>query len=178
MTIYNRIISIFVVVLILFLSSSSLPNPVMADPIHVVQVYQEPVTIEKHSLNQNQMNCLITAVYHEGRGDSLHDKKGIAHVILNRVESGEFESTVCKTIAQKVGHAYQFSFYPHKPKVKDVVSFNQIKDELKNIENEPDFTHGALYFHSIHCHPHWKNMIRTIKSEEHIFYKERHIEKA
>ena len=50
--------------------------------------------------------CLARAVYFEARGEPLEGQLAVAQVILNRVASGRFSSTVCGVIAQRG----QFSF--------------------------------------------------------------------
>lgn len=50
--------------------------------------------------------CLARAVYFEARGEPLEGQLAVAQVILNRVASGRFASSVCGVIAQPG----QFSF--------------------------------------------------------------------
>lgn len=62
----------------------------------------------------NQMKCLVEAVYREARGATLADKRGVARTILNRSRHPkDFASTPCGVIRQKTGHVRQFSWSKH-----------------------------------------------------------------
>ena len=51
-------------------------------------------------LPPRELMCLSTAVYHEARGEPLIGQVGVAHVILNRVNSSRFPDTVYKVVYQ------------------------------------------------------------------------------
>ena len=60
-----------------------------------------------------QWRCLSEAIYHEARGESLEGKIAVAEVILNRMESDRYPSTVCGVVEQETGkrNMWKFSYY-------------------------------------------------------------------
>src|SRR3546814_9660514 len=53
-----------------------------------------------------QLNCLAGAIYFESKGEPLSGQLAVANVIMNRVESGRFPSTIFGVVTQRD----QFSF--------------------------------------------------------------------
>ena len=66
-----------------------------------------------------QVDCLSEALYFEGRSESEEGQRAIAEVILNRVLSRAFPSTICTVVRQTKFypsgridlHSCQFSYY-------------------------------------------------------------------
>tara|TARA_B100000530_G_scaffold1590_2_gene1361 strand:+ start:1117 stop:1578 length:462 start_codon:yes stop_codon:yes gene_type:complete len=50
------------------------------------------------SAKANEKGCLVEAVYHEARGESFLGQVAVANVILNRVSSPKFPSTICEVV--------------------------------------------------------------------------------
>src|SRR3546814_19287322 len=48
-----------------------------------------------------QLNCLAGAIYFESKGEPLSGQLAVANVIINRVESGRFPSTLCGVVTQR-----------------------------------------------------------------------------
>merc|ERR1711964_664962 len=60
-----------------------------------------------------QWKCLSEALYFEARGETIKGQFAVAEVILNRVKSRQFPSTLCNVINQGTGKKYQCQFtYP------------------------------------------------------------------
>ncbi len=57
-----------------------------------------------------QWECLARAIYHEARGETLEGQFAVAEVILNRVDSPLYPSTVCAVVGQGGAGGCQFSF--------------------------------------------------------------------
>src|SRR3546814_15995181 len=53
-----------------------------------------------------ELRCLAGAVYFESRGESLAGQLAVAHVIINRAQSGRFPDSYCGVVHQR----RQFSF--------------------------------------------------------------------
>ena len=64
------------------------------------------------SISQKEKGLMAMVVYHESRGESHDGQRAVAEVVLNRVLSAEFPSTVEKVIYQKWKGFYQFSCAP------------------------------------------------------------------
>ena len=48
----------------------------------------------------DDFNCLVEALYHEARSESLLGMLSVANVILTRKESSTFPNTICKVVHQ------------------------------------------------------------------------------
>ena len=64
------------------------------------------------SISQKEKGLMAMVVYHESRGESHDGQRAVAEVVLNRVLSAEFPSTVEKVIYQKWKGFYQVSCAP------------------------------------------------------------------
>jgi len=118
-----------------------------------------------------ELRCLAGAVYFESRSESLIGQLAVAHVVINRAESGRFRPTLCGVVFQPS----QFSFVRggRMPAIntagrqwRDAVAIAQIAraDSWKN--RAP----GALFFHATHVSPGW-NKARVAQIDNHIFYR-------
>lgn len=115
--------------------------------------------------------CLAGAVYFESKGEPLEGQMAVAHVVLNRVESGRFAGSVCGVVYQKS----QFSFVrggrmPSIPEGSEQwkTAVAVAKVALADAWDSP--VGGALYFHADYVSPGWKRArVRTIGN--HIFYR-------
>lgn len=116
------------------------------------------------------LTCLATAVYFESKSEPLAGQLAVAHVILNRVASGRFASSICGVVKQPS----QFSFVRHgvmpRPVAGDqwrnAIAIAQIA--MKELYASP--VPGALYFHARYVSPAWGK--RPLgKVGNHIFYR-------
>ena len=119
----------------------------------------------------DEMRCLAGAIYFESRSESLIGQLAVAHVVLNRAESGRFRPTLCGVVYQPS----QFSFVRsgRMPAIdtagrhwRNAVAIAQIArdDSWKN--KAP----GALFFHATRVSPGW-NRPRVAQIDNHIFYR-------
>lgn len=60
--------------------------------------------------SQADIECLSLAVYHEARGESKQGQAAVAWVVMNRVNSGKFPSSICGVVRQ-TKNGCQFSWY-------------------------------------------------------------------
>lgn len=118
-----------------------------------------------------ELRCLAGAVYFESRGESLSGQLAVAHVVINRAESGRFPTSLCGVVHQPS----QFSFVRggKMPAIREsstlwsnAVAIAQIarSDSWKN--QAP----GALFFHARHVSPGWRKT-RIAQIDNHIFYR-------
>jgi spore germination cell wall hydrolase CwlJ-like protein len=54
-----------------------------------------------HDGDDEAIQCLAGAIYHESRGEPLSGQLAVADVILNRSKSGRFPSDVCDVVTQR-----------------------------------------------------------------------------
>ncbi len=127
----------------------------------------------------DQWECLTEALYFEARGETIEGMFAVGEVILNRVESSSFPTTICKVVNQGTGQRFacQFSYTcdgkletVHEPQAWDVAG--RIARLL--IDGMPsDLTHGATYYHATFVSPSWANRFaQTASIGSHLFYRE------
>jgi spore germination cell wall hydrolase CwlJ-like protein len=122
------------------------------------------------SAKKSEIECLARNVYHEARGEPLEGQIAVAQVTVNRVESGEFQSSVCRAVYAD----RQFSWTISKTKkIKDTKAWEAsvaiATAVLTKSVHLPDFK--ALYFHTKQVKPRWNRNKRVLAViGNHIFY--------
>lgn len=117
-----------------------------------------------------EMKCLATAVYFESKGEPLEGQLAVAQVILNRVDSGRFASSICGVVHQPK----QFSFAKNgavrtaSADWRKAVAIAQIARDDRWQEIAPD----ALFFHANYVSPGWgQRRVKISQVGSHIFYR-------
>lgn len=121
--------------------------------------------------SDEQFECLARAVYFESRGEPLEGQLAVAEVILNRVRSGRFRSTICNVVTQPS----QFSFVrggriPEVPRAagawhRAVAIAHIALQELHDVTGN-----DSLFFHAAYVSPNWGRP-RIARIGNHIFYR-------
>jgi len=136
-----------------------------------------PVTAQ---MRQAQLDCLARNIYHEAGYEPFEGKVAVAQVTINRAESGEFPSDICRVVYQK-NIVYekvlcQFSWSCDSASAKKpmngpvyIESMEVAKKVLLEGFRLPSVK-DALYFHGDYINPGWKRE-RVAKVGRHIFYK-------
>lgn len=117
-----------------------------------------------------ELRCLAGAVYFESRGESLPGQLAVAHVVINRAQSGRFPASMCGVVYQK----RQFSFVRggRMPAIREgaqwdrAIAIAQIALEGSWKNHAP----GALFFHARYVAPGWRKT-RIAQIDNHIFYR-------
>lgn len=122
--------------------------------------------------------CLAEAIYFEARGEPAKGQAAVAQVVLNRVSSGLYPSTVCSVVFQNRWrhNACQFSFACDgrslritEPKAwrKAVRIARNVIDGRTYVADLGDATH----YHANYVRPRWaKYLKKTDVIGHHIFY--------
>ena len=115
--------------------------------------------------------CLSLALYHEARGEKLLGQLMVAKVIVNRMESPRWPSSMCNVITQD----RQFSFYRSNktPKPRDEVAWVKAQALAVKIINNPDILPytDADHYHTVNVRPVWRGKLyRIVRVGRHIFY--------
>jgi spore germination cell wall hydrolase CwlJ-like protein len=125
--------------------------------------------------------CLANAIYFEARGESVRGQIAVSQVVLNRVFSGKYPTTVCGVVYQNANHrlACQFTFACDG--IPDVVKEPDAMERAKKIA--ADALDGKLWlpevgkathYHAYWVHPGWvREMKRLHKLGVHTFYRPR-----
>ena len=122
-------------------------------------------------------HCLALNLYHEARGEDTSGVVAVGNVVLNRVQSKRFPSTVCKVVKQGGTRRYkcQFSWYcdGRSDKEKNKASWQEMVWLAEKLLNGSisDNTDGALFYHTSNVNPYWNvNMTLKVRRGGHIFY--------
>jgi len=143
-------------------------------------------------LEAEQTACMATNIYHEARNESEIGQRAIAFVVLNRVNSPDYPSTVCDVVYEaetrphwKTGkpvprrNRCQFSWYCDgksdiiKEKDKYDIAFDIARDVMRSYGEVFDPTSGSTYYHANYVNPNWKHLKRVVRIDTHIFYREK-----
>ena len=117
-----------------------------------------------------ELRCLAGAVYFESRGESLPGQLAVAHVVINRAQSGRFPKSLCGVVHQKS----QFSFVRggRMPAIRkgaqwdNAVAIAQIARDGTWKNHAP----GALFFHARYVSPGWRKT-RIAQIDYHVFFR-------
>ena len=131
-------------------------------------------------VRERQLACLAKNIYYEAGNQPFEGKVAVAQVTINRTESGQYPSDICKTIYQK-NIVYekvlcQFSWVCDRDTTVRAINkanFKEAEEVAKKVLLEgfrlPSLKE-AMYFHGDYINPGWKRE-RITKIGNHIFYK-------
>lgn len=124
-----------------------------------------------------QWECLAKAVYHEARGEVLEGQFAVAEVILNRVDSPLYPSSVCGVVSQGGGGGCQFSFIcdGRSDAIADRAAWEiAARIAAVMLAGAPrTLTDGATHFHTTAVRPGWSQVFpRTAFIGAHLFYRQ------
>lgn len=140
----------------------------VAEEIPSAQVF---LASNRGRYNERDLNCMAEAIYHEARGESTRGQAAVAEVILNRVESRQFPSSVCAVINQPSQFSYTIG---GKKRIGNKAAYLRARDIARNaLAGAPRvLTGGATYFHTPAVRPSWSRRFqRTVQIGQHIFYR-------
>lgn len=141
------------------------PAPVDADTLaELVAATARPADMDA------ELRCLAGAVYFESRGESLPGQLAVAHVVINRANSGRFPKSLCGVVHQPS----QFSFVRggKMPAIREGVQWNNAV-AIAQIARDGSWKNhapGALFFHARYVSPGWRKT-RVASIDNHIFYR-------
>jgi hypothetical protein len=120
--------------------------------------------------------CLATALYFEARGEGVVGQAAVGEVILNRVASPSFPSTICGVVNQGNGRGCQFSYTcdGRADRVREQGAWGAAAKIARALmDGAPrTLTDGATYFHTPAVRPAWaRRFERTASIGRHIFYR-------
>ncbi len=130
-------------------------------------------------VSDKQDRCLAEAIYFEARDQSYRGQAAVAQVVLNRVKSNLYPSTICGVVYQNQSwrNACQFSFacdgIPERiaePKAWETAK--EIADKVLRGEIYLTEIANASHYHADYVNPSWsRELKRVTKIGEHIFYR-------
>lgn len=134
--------------------------------------------IDPDNLSKEQ-RCLAEAVYFEARSEPEEGQAAVAQVVLNRVKSGLYPSTICGVVYQNRHRhlACQFTFACEGKalRVTDKVSWERAKRVASAVLEGKTYlaeVGGATHYHANYVRPYWAKRLRKMDViGRHIFYK-------
>ncbi len=171
--------------------SSTTPAPADATPVEVLALPKVPLltnvpanrpnyeAVVEEDQSSREKRCLAEAIYFEARGESEKGQAAVAQVVLNRVSSGLYPSSICGVVFQNREHyhACQFSFACEGRSLritepdawhKAMRIANAVTSGRTYLADVGDATH----YHADYVRPYWSYRLKkTDVIGHHIFYK-------
>ncbi len=123
--------------------------------------------------NQEQ-DCLASAVYFEARGEPLEGQLAVAEVVLNRTRSGKYPASICGVVEQP----WQFSFVNATKRIPNANRSSEAWRKAVAIariaqdQTARQLAGDELWYHAEYVSPSWgRRLNRTQKVGLHIFYR-------
>ena len=126
----------------------------------------------------DEVNCLALNIYFEARSEPEAGKLAVGHVVMNRVSSKRFPSTVCNVVRQGGElrrYRCQFSWWcdGRSDTPRNKIEWQRSSEIALAVYwgRTEDPTAGALWYHADYVKPSWrKDFDRGPKIGRHIFY--------
>ena len=127
----------------------------------------------------SEKHCLAQAIYFEARSEPLAGQAAVAQVILNRMTSGLYPSTICGVVFQnrRHRHACQFSFAcdGHALRVHEAEAWTlatRVADDVLDGKTWVADVGGATHYHANYVRPRWaRALTKTDVIGNHVFYR-------
>lgn len=140
----------------------------------------DPEYLHALPVAQNEsLQCLTEAIYHESRGEDVFGQFAVAEVILNRVDLPNYPDTVCGVVRQNAHrrNACQFSYAcDGRSDAMTEARARRLAAAIAQVmlSGAPrELTDGATHFHTTNVRPAWSNTFRrTAQFGIHVFYRE------
>lgn len=107
-----------------------------------------PLSVKQTKHLAAELRCMELNIHYEARGESIHGKKAVANVTLNRVKSKRFPDTVCKVVKQKNQFTWVKQFPNYERTKVDPASSQLAYESVISRQGLKDNTKGALFFHN------------------------------
>lgn len=125
-----------------------------------------------------QMRCLAEAIYFEARSEPETGQAAVAQVVLNRVRSGVYPTTVCGVVYQDRNRPFacQFSFACEGRSLRieepgPWAVATRIAAEVVGGQNYNPRVAEAVNYHANYVSPFWRGYLRRVdRIGAHIFY--------
>lgn len=142
------------------------------------------------SATRAEIDCIATNIYFEARNQKLKGRLAVGLVTMARVDDPAFPNTACGVVQEKKRRkdngkiVCQFSWWcTAKLRTKAINQrFTEAEREVyedirdlatwiyHNYSYIEDITYGATFYHATYVRPKWRNVKKTVRIEDHIFY--------
>ena len=155
-----------------------LKQPVSTGTASGVQYSRSWIDAQPKASGSEQWRCLAEALYFEARGETVKGQFAVAEVIMNRVKSKRFPSSLCGVINQGTGKKYQCQFTytcdGHAEVIAEKSAYARVGKVARAIMDgkAPKLTDGATHYHTTAVRPSWARVYtRTARIGVHLFYR-------
>ena len=132
---------------------------------------------QAHSASEQR--CLAEAVYFEARSEPEEGQAAVAQVVLNRVMSGLYPTSICGVVFQNQQrrNACQFSFAceGHALHITEPESWGRAERVAHEVLDGAAYVSdvgGATHYHANYVRPDWaRRLVKMDRIGRHIFYK-------
>lgn len=136
------------------------------------------VLIGHAKVNTREVQCLAEAVYYEARSETKAGQRAVAEVVLNRVASKHFPSSVCGVVYQGAertsGCQFSFACDGSTAKIPNGKHWDRSQDIAAHMMmglSAPS-TNRATHYHTTDVNPKWSSTLRqTRQYGTHVFYR-------
>ena len=130
-----------------------------------------PTEATAAAIDTAEQDCLATAVYFEAKGEPVRGQLAVAQVILNRIHSGRFPTSVCGVVRQRG----QFSFVRggHIPAApRGSAAFHKAMSVARKVldGSAERVAANALFFHARGISAGW-HATQVAQIGNHLFYR-------
>ncbi|HEY8580425.1 MAG TPA: cell wall hydrolase [Beijerinckiaceae bacterium] len=134
--------------------------------------------IDKSHLEREQ-KCLAEAIYFEARSEPEAGQAAVAQVVLNRVRSGLYPSSVCGVVYQNrhryMGCQFSFACEGKSLRITEPDPWARAVRVAREVTEGKTFNAevgGSTHYHATYVRPRWaKRLQKMDKIGTHIFYK-------
>ncbi len=125
-----------------------------------------------------EQRCLAEAVYFEARSESAEGQAAVAQVVLNRVKSGLYPSSVCGTVYQNANHylSCQFTFACEGKSLR-ITEPGPWRDAVRIAREVYEGTTylaevgASTHYHARYVRPYWAKRLKKMDTiGQHVFY--------
>jgi spore germination cell wall hydrolase CwlJ-like protein len=140
---------------------------------------ERPLKVRYEDLNRTarqQVDCLAQNMYFESGWEPEAGQIAVAMVTINRQESGNYPSTICGVVKQKIASTCQFSWVCEYKTIHNINRDVYMRVRAlavhvyANRDHIKDPSRGALFYHADYVNPGWRNMVYLTKIGRHKFY--------
>ena len=134
---------------------------------------QQVAAAARVETDDQEQDCLASAVYFEARGEPLNGQLAVADVVLNRVRSERYPDTICAVVEQP----WQFSFVnatgriPQADRSSEAWLRAVAIARIAQAGTARAVASDVLWYHADYVSPSWgRRLARQDKIGLHIFY--------
>jgi spore germination cell wall hydrolase CwlJ-like protein len=171
--------------------ASTTPAPADATPVEVVALPTAPnmssvpadrpnyAALIDQDQPEREQRCLAEAIYFEARGESEQGQAAVAQVVLNRVSSGLYPSTICGVVYQNRQHYHgcQFSFAceGRSLRITEPDAWHEAERIATAVTSGRTYLADigdATHYHADYVRPYWAHRLKKMDViGHHVFYK-------